>query len=65
MYYFQKWRKSHKNTPNAIAMLSHATPLHATLLVAACKQCCQTERNSAAHSEIQGKEQCSGIFNCR
>jgi hypothetical protein len=37
-----KWHKSHKNTPNAIAMLLHAKPLHAMQLVAACKQCCQT-----------------------
>jgi hypothetical protein len=41
-----------QNTPNAIAMLPHAKPLRATPLVAACKQCCQTEQNSAAHSEI-------------
>jgi hypothetical protein len=32
-----KWRKSHKNMPNAIAMPPHAKLLHAMPLVTACK----------------------------
>jgi hypothetical protein len=41
-----------QNTPNAIATPPHAKPLHATPIVAACKQCYQTERNFAARSKI-------------
>jgi hypothetical protein len=33
----QKWHKSNRNTPNAIATPPHAKLLHTTPLVAACK----------------------------
>jgi hypothetical protein len=41
----QQWHKSHKNMPDAIATLPHTKPLRATLIVAACKQCCQMSWN--------------------
>jgi hypothetical protein len=40
--YTSIWCKSYKNVPNATAMPLHAKLLRTTLLVAACKQRCQT-----------------------